>query len=312
MSAPLRTAQGWRVYGPDHLERATQVAALRRLGLSLGQIARALAGDPSDLRRTLDAQQRVLRARIGELEQALTHIRSLRADLEAGASLNLSEVAHIAPPALAVTAVFNLPWPWGGERYELRGVSPLNFITGPLGSGKTRFAKCVAEACAGAFIGLERSEVAEADIRAQLAADPALAARIAQAEAWLIDDGASASLALTAVLLALSADGPAVRVVDMVEDSLDEPSQLALIAYLRRREPGATTLFLMTRSSAILDLAATGPDETIFLCPANHAPPIRVEPHRGGVGYEAVATCLASPEVRARTAGVIALRPDAA
>ncbi|WP_183028742.1 hypothetical protein [Variovorax sp. UMC13] len=33
---------------------------------------------------------------------------------------------------------------------------------------------------------------------------------------------------------------------------------------------------------------------------------------RLGPGYEAVATCLAAPEVRARTEGVIAWRPPAA
>jgi hypothetical protein len=67
----------------------------------------------------------------------------------------------------------------------------------------------------------------------------------------------------------------------------------------------------MTRSSAILDLAAMGADEAIILCPANHSPPSRVVPYPGTPGYEAVATCLATPEVRARTEGVIAWRAGA-
>jgi hypothetical protein len=75
---------------------------------------------------------------------------------------------------------------------------------------------------------------------------------------------------------------------------------------LRRRGPNARPLFIVTRSSAILDLDHVGPDETIMLCPANHSPPSLVAPYRGSFGYEAVATCLASPEVRARTEGVIA------
>jgi hypothetical protein len=66
----------------------------------------------------------------------------------------------------------------------------------------------------------------------------------------------------------------------------------------------------MTRSSAILDLAEVGSDETILYCPANHSPPIRVTAVPGARGYEAVATCLATPEVRARTAGVVAWKPD--
>jgi hypothetical protein len=68
----------------------------------------------------------------------------------------------------------------------------------------------------------------------------------------------------------------------------------------------------LTRSSAILDLAAVGPEEAIILCPANHSPPSRVAPFPGAPGYEAVATCLASPQVRERTAGVIAWRSDVA
>jgi hypothetical protein len=93
-----------------------------------------------------------------------------------------------------------------------------------------------------------------------------------------------------------------------VEKGLDQPTQEALMGYLRRRR-GAGLLFLLTRSSAILDLAAVGPDETIMLCPANHSPPMCVAPCPGSAGFEAVATCLASPEVRARTEGVIAWRP---
>jgi hypothetical protein len=101
-------------------------------------------------------------------------------------------------------------------------------------------------------------------------------------------------------------------VVDMLEQGLDQATQEALIAHLRRRGPQARPLFCLTRSSAILDLDCVGPNEAIILCPANHSPPTRVEPYRGMPGYEAVATCLASPEVRARTEGVIAWRPQVA
>jgi hypothetical protein len=127
--------------------------------------------------------------------------------------------------------------------------------------------------------------------------------------AWLVEDGAQESGALVALLVGLEAEGPAALVVDMVEQGLDEATQEALISYLRCRGPGARPLFLLTRSCAILDLAAVGPDEAIILCPANHSPPTRVAPYPGAPGYEAVATCLASPEVRARTEGVIAMRP---
>lgn len=95
----------------------------------------------------------------------------------------------------------------------------------------------------------------------------------------------------------------------MIEQGLDQATQEALIAHLRRRGSGSRPLFCLTRSCAILDLAAVGQDEAIIFCPANHSPPTRVAPYPGSPGYEAVATCLASPEVRARTEGVIAHRP---
>jgi hypothetical protein len=130
--------------------------------------------------------------------------------------------------------------------------------------------------------------------------------------AWLVEDGAVASNALMALLVGLESEGAAIVVVDMVEQGLDQAAQQALIAHLRRRAPGARPLFLMTRSSAILDLAAAGPDEAIIFCPANHSSPISVAPYPGAAGHEAVATCLGPPDVRARTEGVIAWRPQVA
>jgi hypothetical protein len=68
----------------------------------------------------------------------------------------------------------------------------------------------------------------------------------------------------------------------------------------------------MTRSDVILDLSEVGSDEAIIYCPANHSPPIYVAPYPGAPGYEALATCLASPEVRARTEGMRAQMPQMA
>ena len=116
--------------------------------------------------------------------------------------------------------------------------------------------------------------------------------------AWLVEDGATVSEALVALLVGLESEGPAILVIDMLEQGLDKATQEALIAHLRRRGPDARPLFMLTRSCAILDLAAVSADEAIILCPANHSPPTRVAPYPGAPGYEAVATCLASPEVR--------------
>src|SRR4051794_37997908 len=52
---PIRSAAGWRAYGPNEMGRAAEIAALRGLGFSLAQVAvccRAIAkGSSRPLRR---------------------------------------------------------------------------------------------------------------------------------------------------------------------------------------------------------------------------------------------------------------------
>ena len=215
--------------------------------------------------------------------------------------------------SVAFDLAFDLPWPWGGERFELQDIRSLNYIIGPLGSGKTQLAKRIAETLPGAaFLGLDRLADGGASARAHLARDPALKSRVDRTLAWLVEDGATISEALVCLLAGLETEGPTVLVIDMLEQGLDKATQEALIARLRRRSSGSPPLFFLTRSSSILDLDAVGNDESIILCPANHSPPTSVRPYPGFPGFEAVATCLASPEVRARTEGVIAWRPQVA
>lgn len=310
---PRRTAAGWRAYGPDEMTQAAEIVTLRALGLSLSQVARVLGDDPQGLEPALAAHQAILEGRIRQLAGVVEKVRDLRAGLAQGKSPTARELVRLLGPLAEFSVAFDLPWPWGGERFELSDVQPLNYITGPLGSGKTRLAKRLAETLPNTvFLGLDRLKHGGVAARTQLDADPALKSRVDQTLAWLVEDGAAASEALVALLVGLETKGTAIVVVDMVEQGLDQADQEALIAHLRRRGPGARPLFLLTRSCAILDLAAVGAEEAIIFCPANHSPPIIVAPYTGAPGYEAVATCLASPEVRARTEGVIALRPQVA
>jgi DNA-binding transcriptional MerR regulator len=311
--APLRTAAGWRTYGPDEMARATEIVALRALGLSLNQVAGVLEGDAQSLEPALSAHQSMLEGRVRHLADTVEKVRRLRADLSRGQVPAAGELAGLLNPASGIHVKFDLPWPWGGEPFELRDVRPLNYIIGPLGSGKTRLAMRLAETLSNAsFLGLERLGDGAAASQAQLNADPALKSRVDQSLAWLLEDGGTESEALVALLVGLEAKGPAVLVIDMLEQGLDKATQKALIAHLRRHGSDSRPLFFLTRSTAILDLDAVGPDEAIIFCPANHSPPTFVAPYPGASGYEAVATCLASPEVRARTNGVIAWRPNAA
>jgi DNA-binding transcriptional MerR regulator len=311
--APRRTPAGWRAYGPDEMARAAEIVTLRALGLSLAQIARVLGEDPQGLAPALATHQATLEGQIRQLTSAVETVREFRAGLTKGKFPSARELVRLLRPTTKFSVAFDLPWPWGGERFELRDVRRLNYITGPLGSGKTRLAKRLAETLPNAvFLGLDRLAQGGATARAQLDADPELKLRVDDILAWLIEDGAAASEALVALLVGLESRGAAIVVVDMVEQGLDQDTQQALIAHLRCRGSGERLLFLLTRSSAILDLAAVGDEEAIILCPANHSPPTRVAPYPGAPGYEAVATCLASPEVRARTEGVVAWRPQVA
>lgn len=309
---PVRTSAGWRAYGPDQMSRATEIASLRALGFSLAQVARVLDGDSKGLEHALGAHQSMLETRLRQLAGTVEKVRGLRDDLARGKAPSAGELTRLLAPAAEMAPAFDLPWPWGGERFELSDVRALNYIIGPLGSGKTRLAQRLAETLPGAaFLGLDRLRDCAAS-RAKLDADPALRSRVDATLAWLVEDGATVSDAVIVLLAGLEDEGTAAIIVDLVEKGLDEASQEALIAHLRRRPPGARPLFLLTRSSAILDLEAVGADEAIIFCPANHSPPAYVAPHPGAPGYEAVATCLASPEVRARTEGMTAWMPEAA
>ena len=308
--APHRTETGWRAYGPEAVARAAEVVALRALGFSLAQVQRVLAGDPQGLEPALAAHQSRLEGQMGQLGGTIERVRALRGDLAQGAAPSAAELARLQRPAAEPVVAFDLPWPWGGERFELREMRAVTYIVGSLGSGKTRLAQRLAEVLPGAtFLDLDRQSHAGPAIDPQLDADPALKARVEAALAWLVEDGAEISDALRELVAALEADGPGALVIDMIEQDLDEASQRALAAYLRRRGAQARPVIALTRSCALLDLAAVGPNELILLCPANHSPPTVVAPYPGAPGYEAVATCLASPAVRSRTQGMIASRP---
>ena len=311
--APARTAAGWRAYGPDQMARAAEVVALRALGLSLAQGARALGGELEALQTALAAHEATLEGRIRELAGAVEKVRELQTDLARGEAPASGEVARLLKATAGTNVTFKLPWPWGGEHFDL-DIAPLNYIIGPLGSGKTRLALRLAESLPNAaFLGLDRLAAGGAAARARLDADAALKARVDQILTWLVDEGAAVSDALVALITGLECEGPSMLLVDMVEQGLDEATQEAVSVYLRQlARQDRRPLFVLTRSTAILDLSTVGPHEAIILCPANHSPPRRITPYPGAPGYEAVATCLASPTVRARTEGMIAWRPPAA
>jgi len=310
---PIRNAAGWRAYGTNEIQRAGEIAALRALGFSLSHIDRVLHSDPAGMESALAAHEATLQQRIRTLAEAVAIVREIRVDIDQGRTPNIRQFTRAARPAGKSGVAFELPWPWGGERFELNDIRPLNYITGPLFSGKTRLARMIAERLPDtSFVGLKRSADGGEDARLRMSADPQLKARVDRALTWLVEDGATVSPALFVLVVVLEASGQRNLVVDMVEQGLDGVSQEALIAYLRAHASTTRSIFVLTRSSATLDIGAVGPDESIILCPANHSVPVRVSPYPGAPGYESVDGCLAAPEVRARTEGVVAIRPGVA
>ena len=301
---PARTPAGWRSYGPEEMTRTSEIVALRSLGFSIAQVARVMQGDSQGLAPALAAHQANLEGHVRDLAGTIAKISQLRTGLARGQTPALHEVTNLLAPARQAGVEIELPWPWGGELFRLRVIRKLTYIVGPLGSGKTRLALHLAMMLPNAiFIGLERLENTHAT--EQLEGNPALRSRVHKTLAWLLEEGALMSYPLTSLVTALEAEEPAFFIVDMVEQGMEKRTQQAVSALLRRRATNDRPIMMLTRSNVILDLAAPpSSDETIIFCPANHSPPIYVEPYPGSAGYEAVDSCLASPEVRERTAGV--------
>ncbi|WP_176085983.1 MerR family transcriptional regulator [Martelella sp. HB161492] len=291
---PGRNRSGWRVYGPADMTRAREIAALRALGLGLAAISRIMTGDGAELEPVLARHQRTLETELAGLADTIARLAELRSDIASGVSPDIAAVIRLTGTRTEPAIAFPLPWPWDGELFELADMKPITWVTGPLGSGKTRFLRTLSQTLFGAL---------EVRLDRRIEAEPGSASRAETIVGSLVSDGATASPALLGLVTALCQEQPSALVVDLVEEALDHPTQEALAAWLRQRPASAPALFLMTRSTAMLDLDAVTPAEALILCPANHAPPIIVPPFRGATGYEAFASCLASPEVRARTTG---------
>lgn len=306
---PARSDAGYRCYGAQELDRGRDIVALRALGLSLAQVAGALAGKSDDLDAALARREAELQAEFIHVRQSVERLRALRDDLARGQVLPDGEWQgalgmNVAAPALSI----ELPWPWNGERFELPELGRLMYLVGPLGSGKTRLARLLAEALPDAkLLGPERFDSDALD-RAESALSEDERQAVRSQLGWLIEEGADAGLALRLLVIAIEAGGGRrPLVIDMIEDRLDRGSQLALMAWLRGRlRTRPAPVIAMTRSSVILDLARVGPGESILLCSANHSVPTLVAPHAAAPGYETLCSCLATPESRARLMAEIA------
>jgi len=79
---PLRSASGRRHYGPAELERLHQVMAMKRAGLTLGQIEKIAAGRKLDLAKLIAVQLRSLDERRHEIDAARHVLTSILSRLD--------------------------------------------------------------------------------------------------------------------------------------------------------------------------------------------------------------------------------------
>ncbi|MGO4484604.1 MerR family transcriptional regulator [Rhizobium pisi] len=93
---PWRTGKNWRLYGVEELARLNEILALKRLGLSLARITELLAGQATDLDRTLVMQQTQLLSLRSRVEDSLSRINALRQRIAAGEPISINELVSIA------------------------------------------------------------------------------------------------------------------------------------------------------------------------------------------------------------------------
>jgi DNA-binding transcriptional MerR regulator len=92
---PLRSAKGWRTYGPAEMARLHQVLAMRGMGLSLARIAELLGQGKIALDTVLAAQEDLLARESQRTTQALALIRAARARLARGEMLSIDDLATL-------------------------------------------------------------------------------------------------------------------------------------------------------------------------------------------------------------------------
>lgn len=300
---PMRTDAGYRRYSLEDLRSAREVVAFRSLGLSLAQIAGVLRGDAAATDQALALRETELRIQFAAMQKASERIRQLRHGLAHEPGHRPGYLAD-ARCTNSITVSFKLPWPWDGEQFMLAELAPLIYLVGPLGSGKTRLALHFSETLPNArWLGLQRlDDPRKFERELNLTQD-----EVSMMESHLdcLRKGGAVDLVPLRLLMgALEASGGhQPLVIDMIEEGLSRPSQEALMPLLRRRlKTRVGPVIAMTRSSSVLALASVGPSEAILYCPPNHSVPFVVSSFAGAAGYEAVSSCLATPEARKRVA----------
>jgi DNA-binding transcriptional MerR regulator len=92
---PARSGKGWRLYGPEDLERLNTIVALKNFGLSLAQIRKLCSDTPPALAQILDMQLMVWAARRLAADRVIEQIHGAVARLQSRAPLTIDELCEL-------------------------------------------------------------------------------------------------------------------------------------------------------------------------------------------------------------------------
>jgi DNA-binding transcriptional MerR regulator len=100
---PVRSAKGWRAYGPEQIEALHKVIALKSMGFSLAQIGKLLKRGDLALATVLGAQETALVKESARAERALGLVRAARKTLAAGHALSLDDLITLRKETTVTT-----------------------------------------------------------------------------------------------------------------------------------------------------------------------------------------------------------------
>lgn len=93
--SPLRTHSGRRWFGPVDLERVHRIVALKKAGLSLGDIKRLFDRKPIDIAALMSAQRKRLTDQASEIADAITLIDSALSRIDRGEPLDAATLCSL-------------------------------------------------------------------------------------------------------------------------------------------------------------------------------------------------------------------------
>ena len=116
--SPLRTAAGRRLFGPGELERVHRIVALKRAGLSLGDIKRLFDRKPVDLAGLLTAQRERLAQQASEIAEATALIDTALSRIGRGEPLDAATLCSLIRDGDKIMSHDQAAWRGVYERYH--------------------------------------------------------------------------------------------------------------------------------------------------------------------------------------------------